>query len=264
MPNIFGRTKLSFNVLLSQLRLVICSVCLSAEALAEGRPQLVVAYGSHNAPPIAIVNESSGEIASGVIYDMGLELAARVGATPAFKLIPRKRLPFSLINGDVHVYCEWNPAWTAQADKLFWSEPMYTSSDHFMVRVDSPISLTHRDNLKGLVIGAIRGFKYSPALMAAVSQGHVVRVDVNSNQQNIDMLALKRVDAIIIEKFISGYLLKGREDSGAFRIEPLVDDVKDRYCSFSPKTPVSIPNLQKAAAAMRADGTIEKILQRYR
>jgi ABC-type amino acid transport substrate-binding protein len=254
----------SFNVLLRQLRLVICSVCLSAGALADGRPQLLFAYGSHNAPPIAIVNESSGEISSGVIYEMGIELAARVSATPAFKFVPRKRQALSLINGDVHVYCEWNPAWTAQADKLFWSEPMYTSSDHFMVKADSPISLTHRDNLKGLVIGAIRGFKYSPAFMAAVSQGHVVRVDVNSNQQNMDMLALKRVDAIIIEKSVAGYLLKGREDSGALRIEPLIDDVKDRYCAFSPKTPVSIPNLQKAAAAMQADGTIEKILLRYR
>ncbi|WP_157496895.1 transporter substrate-binding domain-containing protein [Hahella ganghwensis] len=107
---------------------------------AQADSTLRFSYGSHYGPPymVKVMKDGDKKAIGGLLYELGLEIARRLGVKPEFAEVPRKRLARWLLNGKVHAYCERNPLWVDEADQLLWSDPVYQSSDIYLVRQDYP------------------------------------------------------------------------------------------------------------------------------
>lgn len=152
-----------------------------------------------------------------------------------------------------------------RAQEFLMSEPFADGPLGFYKRKADNITYTNLQDLKQYHIGVVLGYINTPEFDAA---DYLQKETVNSDEQNLQKLALGRVDLIVIDKYVAQYLINTSMPENADQLEfmepPLLN--QPLYVIFSRQIADSVQRRQEFNAALKSmqeDGTLDKILERF-
>lgn len=159
-------------------------------------------------------------------------------------------------------------AWyTKQREAKFqFTDPYFVNTIQFVKRKDAPIDFKSYQDLKGLVIGVVNGYAYGDEFDNA--QG-ILKLPANHLIQNLLMLQQGRIDLTLGDKWVvrnelTEYFPTAIKDF-AFLGKPVATRTLHAAVSRArPDHDKIVKDFNQALKAMKADGTYEKILDRYR
>jgi polar amino acid transport system substrate-binding protein len=205
---------------------------------------------------------------AGVLVDIVTEAFRRCGRQVDIVLLPLARALTEARSGEIGGVFSLFRTPERETYLLYTSEPLALESQSFFVRKGSALSFDGdlkrlKDANLGVVNGASHGRSLDDAL-AAGSFSHVERVTTLSSL--IKMLAAGRVDLITSSRdsvWQAADILGQREQIA--ELSPQVDTVPS-YVTLTPTGDHAALAIDFSAAlrAMKEDGTVDKIVRRYR
>lgn len=197
-------------------------------------------------------------LTAGLHHDVGQALAAELGRTAQFIVLPRKRLSSALESGEADLMCHYLPDWLP--GKLGWSTPFLPNAELLISdrREPRPAALTALANIP---IGTVLGFAY-PELDKALGRDFR-REDAPSSGANLRKFAAGRVQHAVVNQLFLAY----QQRQGHFKaaLHPaLIIRPYQAQCAVSPKGSVSLAEVNRAIAALQARDAITPLFARYR
>lgn len=243
-----------------QLLLAACPAGAAAQGQAQGQgqdePLQVLIDGSIEMPQAQF---KDGEAVDGFQVLLAQEIGRRLGRPVRFRLVPRRRVPQMLVDGrEADMICNYLPSWLP--GPLQWSRAYFDDADLLLTAARRP-PLTHLQDAAGQPIGTVSGFVYPEMDMALGAR--FVRDDAPNALATLRKLMLGRVDHAIVGRVVFDYLKRRGEVPIALHPPLVVSRVKTA-CALSPHSRVKLSQLDAALAAMQADGSLARIVDRYR
>jgi len=225
--------------------------------MAHAEGEIVVAAPLSNAMPLASFENE--QLKDGIMRDLGLAIAQRLGRTARFLPVSRNRLNGALADGQADVLCYVMPGWTEQTP-LRWSRPLIPNRDLLVARADAP-PIKSIAELTDEPIGAVLGYRY-PEVERTLGS-HFRRDDGPDMHSNLRKLAAGRVRYAIVDQLTLQYetrtTLREFKPGQTLTVSSFV-----AHCAFSLKGRVPPEELQRSADSLLQDGTVDAILARYR
>lgn len=236
--------------------LLLAALAAPCLARAQDEPLHVLVDGSIEMPQALF---KDGQAVDGLQVELAREIGRRLGRPVRFHLVPRRRVAPMLTDGrQADLICNYLPAWLP--GPLQWSRAYLDDAD-LLVTAARHTAPARLEDLAGHPIGTVSGFLY-PEVDAALGP-RFVRDDAPNAIATLRKLALGRVDHALVGRVTFEYLVR----RGEVPIElhpPLVIARFKTACALSPRSGVSLAQLDGALAAMQADGTLGRLFDRYR
>lgn len=241
---------------LNRRQLLLAAWPAGAAAQAQEQPLQVLIDGSIEMPQAQFKN---GEAVDGFQVRLAQEIGRRLGRRVRFRLVPRRRVPQMLADGnEADMICNYLPSWLP--GPLQWSRPYFDDADLLLTATRRP-PLARLQEAAGQPIGTVSGFVY-PEMDAALG-ARFVRDDAPNALATLRKLALGRVDHAIVGRVVFDYLMRRGEVALSLH-PPLVISRVKTACALSPHSSVKRAQLDAALAAMQADGSLARLVDRYR
>ena len=246
---------LLFQIILLSL-LLVNGVALAGE-------KVTFAAFSREWEPFEMVVDSKPE---GAAIDLFRALMPE-GVELAVDLMPAPRSVLHVQGAPVYCRLESRNWWTRNANDYLWSEPVLTLKNVLYSSARKPVEFEGLASLHGLRIGCVRNYVY-PDIQPLFESGDLERYDVNDDLLLLRMLKAGRVDVAIFDD-ISAIWMVSKDDG-------LNQD--DFYVSQNPVGIANLrfvfnrdsdwkrrmPELNRNIRTKREDGTVDRILERYR
>jgi len=227
----------------------------AAEPAPRSAQAIVFVASAEEAMPLA---QYRGDVLEqGILKDLGEAIAKALHRKAEFVSLPRKRSEAALIKGTVDGVCYARKEWTDIA--LHWSKPFIPNSNLLVAAagVEPPKSVSE---LKGQTIGTVLGYRY-PELDVALGNGYR-HEDAPNMASNIEKLLVGHIRYAVVDGAIFAYERK-RDD----RLKPLpvltIASFSAR-CGFSPASKIPFAEIDAAIDKLVDDGSVKRILDRYR
>ena len=146
----------------------------------------------------------------------------------------------------------------------FTSVPIHVSSLVFFEKNGSNITFNTLEDLKGLTVGLVRGFKTSAAFDEAVDQGLFSVEFVSDIEQNFQKLRFGRLDLVLVNGHVGGNILRKLKITN-IRSLPVPLIAQPAYITFSNKKRLNhlIPLFDNELTKAKQDGSYQKIIDKY-
>ena len=240
----------------SRRSLLLLALAGTAPVRAQEPALVVLIDGSIEMPQARFHH---GRAVDGLQYHLAMELGRRLGREVRFRLVPRRRVPALLKDGqDADLICNYMPGWLP--GPLLWSRPYLDDGDLLVTAARRP-AIARLADVTGQPVGTVAGFLY-PEAQAALGAGFV-RDDAPNLIATLHKMALGRFDHAIVGRVSFEYLLRRGEVPLKLH-PPLVIARLRTACALSPHSSLPLARLDAALAAMQADGTLTRILDRFR
>jgi len=214
-------------------------------------------------PPYTII--APGHKQQGVLVDLFMAVAESLGYQGRVFSVSEKRGWDMLQTGGADLYCkakEWVPNHT----HYLWTNTIMRNDDVLYVRDDNPVQFNDIKDLYGMKIGVIKYFVY-PGLEAAFKSGMITRVNVTSPYALLEMVALGRIDAALMNLKGTQWMMRTRPELNAKRFRLLKKPVDSAWYRFLfPKGKNYQPLVRKfnqAIQKLKQDGTFKAIFAQY-
>jgi ABC-type amino acid transport substrate-binding protein len=114
-------------------------------------------------------------------------------------------------------------------------------------------------------IGVVRGYLNTPAFDDA---DYLVKEEASDDATNLRKLVYGRIDLAVIDRRVAEHLIRSEYPDYARRIEPMAPALADKplYVAFSRRSPrmeEAMAAFNRGLEAMRADGRLEALHERY-
>ncbi|WP_147822446.1 substrate-binding periplasmic protein [Salidesulfovibrio onnuriiensis] len=233
-------------------------VCFAVPAQAES-----ITFVTNEWPPYA------SESLEGLGFTSAIVKAAceRAGYQAEFKLMPWNRVLNVVKKGEYDAV--YNGYFNEERNKIYSYSDPYASGQIVLVTKKGS-GVTFDGNLQGLskyTIGVVKGYANTAEFDAA---DYLKREDGPNELTNLKKLMGGRVDAVVLDKYVALATIQSDPDlkakAGEFEIlEPALGENKI-YAFFSKSRPgadAKLAAFNKGLAAIKADGTIDKIMKQY-
>jgi ABC-type amino acid transport/signal transduction systems, periplasmic component/domain len=245
------------------LMLMVASGVLGTSGAARGEC-LVAFIPDTNWPPYLI--EDSGGKLSGLLPDLLQEVLNPLGFEVKLLRLPNKRGWVMLDSGEVDLHLKARE-WVPNAEDYLWSDPLFDSEDVLLYSRERPIRFDTLEDLVGLRIAVVNSFVY-PGLDEMFAAGEADRVPLDSPFAMLDLVAMGRADAAVVNRAETLWLFRNRPElhGKRFALTDVATDISPYRFVFT-KQKSWAPLLEKInqeLAAMKADGRLDEILHRYR
>lgn len=240
----------------TRLLLALCAAALAGAPTVQAAAPLVMLVDHSEEMPSARIER--GQVMEGISHDLAQLLGERLGREPRFLVLPRRRVAQALATGEADLLCDYLPAWLP--GPFAWSRPFLPGAYWVVTRRDrqAPTSLAELTTRR---VGTVRGYAY-PELQAQLGETNW-REDAPNADASLRMLALGRVDhAAVSQRF-----LQYQQRIGGFNVPlhaPLPVSTYQTQCALSPRSSVRLGVLNQALGEIVSDGSLERMLQRYR
>ena len=222
---------------------------------ASSAAELVVLVDTATEMPMARFERH--QLVAGIHFDIGLALARKMGRTPRFISLPRKRIVAALEAGTADILCSYVPEWLNGSFQ--WSQPFIPIvelllTDHSVPR---PGKL---EEVAGRTIGTVLGYAY-PEVEEVLGKDFV-RDDGSTAEANLRKLAVGRVKYAVTIQTTLDY----RRKLGTPELHlhpPMVLKTYQGQCAVSRKGKVGVLEVNHAIAAMQTDGSVAAIVAKY-
>jgi len=209
-------------------------------------------------------NIGEGGAVEGIAARIARHILERAGLSPHMSILPWPRCHAEAKEGSTDLI--WCITRTAErATYLTYSQPIWCSSNLiFFHRDDNLAPWRSWDALSGKTLGMVRGYNYGLDLESLRLRG--VRFELVGGDDALpQMLASRRIDAFVMEW--QAYRLHVHLGGGAIAAAApsglSIPDL-DYYVAASKRSPLGcavLPRIDKAIAAVRADGSLKQLLQ---
>ena len=236
-------------------------LALPVPARAAESQRLTLFLPDTDWPPY-VTQEGEGGVFSELLSAIAEPLGYRVNV----EFLPDRRGWEMLDTGQVDVHVKAKK-WVADPDKYLWTEPFLEHEDVLLYSAKSDLEYTSPEALYGKSVAAIRSFRY-PVFDPHFGPGKITRVDVGSPRAMLALLELGRVDAALVNRAETQWMLRHTPgtDPSAFRLDKTSFDTAQYRFLFSRKAKWEplIKRINAALAAMKRDGLLHAMLNRYR
>ena len=238
-------------------RAIGLAVWLTSSGIAAAQePALVFVAPANHAMPF--VDLQQGRLVGGILKDLGDAIAERVGRQAAYVVVPAKRVSAALDQGEADVLCYSAPRWI-EARQVTWSRPVFDYSGVVARRADVP-PLQDLTQLAGERLGTVAGYRY---LEVEEALGMTfLRDDAPDMGRNLAKLTAGRVRYAMTEALTLAYAM--RESKGPRPQKALTTVSYPTHCVFSTRRGLPVARLERAVDTLVTDGSVERILARYR
>ena len=243
-------------------RLTLVASCAAFASALQAEDTLTFSYWTKASAPFVFVK--GNKLEGGIIRDLGEALASKLGKQAEFINLPSRRIEPYLISGDVDFDCVTNPIWKDKADAYRWSPALFDGADRFLVREGKNNDITAFIDLKGKILGIYQGYVYHPDIMSMIDKGEVATVKVSDVEKGVYLLGLKRIDALIDFGVILAYQIKDQNLKGTMTMASHPADTFKLHCAYSHKVGVDYKLIDNAFRELSQDGSIQRILGKYR
>jgi len=228
---------------------------------AAEKQELILFLPDTDWPPF-VTQESDG----GVFGELLRAIVEPMGYSVRVRSLPERRGWEMLDDGlvDVHVKAR---EWVDEPDKYLWSEPFMLNEDVLLYAAARPLEYTTPEALYGISVATIRGFFYPP-FEPHFGPGKITRVDVATPYAMLDLLERNRVAAALVNRAETEWMLHHTPsiDPSRFVLDKRDFDQAQYRFLFSRKSgrKALVAKIDKALTAMRRDGRLKAILDKYR
>jgi polar amino acid transport system substrate-binding protein len=226
----------------------------TAAADNNDAPPLTFVVSSANSAPLEIT--ANGESSGGVIHDVSVELARRLGRQARFVTTSRKRIEDDLRVGRADALCYATPQWINAP--LSWTIPFIPNGEVIVMRQEAP-AIKSLSDLRGKTLGAVLGYAYPQLQLAG---GGITRDDAPSMQVNIRKLLTGRTQYAIVDSLSLAY--EARTNSELTKMPTFATSQFKAQCGFATRLNIPTKQINDAVAGMERDRTLDRILARYR
>lgn len=239
--------------------------CAPSAATAGERKTITLSSPSQGWPPYIIRNDG-GRGPDGILVDVLREISRAEGYELQQVFYPEKRGHMLLKEGRVDAVPK-AVEWVDDPSAYLWTDPVVDSPDVVVSRQTNPIQFTSPEDLAGLNVGLVFGFRY-PRLDPLISQGAITPHRANNSQNLLRMLDHGHLDCIVINPLVARWHLRNQADLSpndfAFSDRKL-DNASCRF-GFTPgkRWKPFIARFNKRLADMKKDGRLDAIMDRYR
>ncbi|MBH9552582.1 substrate-binding periplasmic protein [Inhella gelatinilytica] len=248
----YRRTGRGLWLAAAQVLTVLAALAPLSESVAR-EPNIVVfvAASNHTAP---LSRFEEGALVGGLVKDLGDALARRMGLQARYLVLPSKRAPAALRNGEGDLLCYTRPEWIG-SDFQF-TRPLIPNADVVAARA-SAAPLSSLLALRQRSVGTVLGYRYAEVEAALGSD--FKRDDAPTMEANLNKLAMGRMDYAVTDRLVLREAIR--------QGQPLREEwVLTRYaapCALSPRSPLRLATLQTALQALVDSGEWARILAVY-
>ncbi|WP_082532668.1 ABC transporter substrate-binding protein [Pelomonas sp. Root1237] len=221
---------------------------------AEPAVLRIVAPTSQSMPMLRMAEQRP---VAGLLKDLGEVFARQLGLSPVFLPLPSKRAALAVESGAADLLCYAKPEWL-EADVL-WTQLFLSGTGIIAAGPDSP-AVSQLQDLRDEPLGTVLGYRY-PAIDQVLARP-IAREDVADAETNLRRLALGRVRYAVTDRAALAHYVKSHPTSNlreVLEVEPY-----RLGCALSPAKADLLQPLNRVIDRMRVDGTLEKLLNRYR
>lgn len=200
----------------------------------------------------------------GVATDIVSTALARAGYASDFEQVPWARALFGVGEGRYDVLV--NTWYTDERTKLGqFSGEYLLNRVRFLKRKDTPIEYNNLQQLHTYPIAVVRGYAYSQEFDDDVS---LQKVPVHSFAMAVRMVAADRVKLTLEDEFVARYYLARESpkvrNAVEFLPKPLSENSLHILVSLkNPEHEQIVAGFDREIAAMKADGSYEKLLRQH-
>ena len=216
-----------------------------------------------NWPPFTPAKD--GLVNEGLSYALVTEVARRAGFAATLELFPQKRMEQMVRAGER----DGITVISRNADRegyLVFSEPLFAKQAYFYHRKGFKFDWNSFADLKGLRIGVVRGHNLGDDFAAAVVKHGLILDEASNVESNFRKLMAGRIDVLMANHWSAVSLLAQKE----FRGEIIAADKpyfnKSYHVGLSQKSDTALaklPRINEAIRAMKQDGTLDNLIQKY-
>lgn len=238
--------------------LLFLSLLLGASVCAEERPLRFSVTESWAMPMMRI---EQGQATGGILYDLQMRLAQKVGRRAELMVMPRLRVQQMLVRGEIDVRCYVNPAWLHESHHQYiWSVPFMVQRDLLVRRSDDqPLPPAQA---QGELVGTVLGFIY-PSLEPLFTSGHLRRDDARTQELALEKLQAKRYRYAVSNDLALQWF--NRRQPAAHQLQAVRELSADQVaCIVRDQPDVPTMALLRALVQMSNDGEFAAILAKYR
>lgn len=192
------------------------------------------------------------------------EAMKRAGYTPKGRLEKWER---ALEGSEIGAYEVVAAIWKTKAreEKLLYSDPYLKNNIVFVALSDSKIEFNNYSDLYGLLIGVLKDYAYDEKFM---NDPRILKLESNRLTQNLLAVANGNIDLAVADKRLALYELKTFMGNNRQKFRFLAKPLASRHLYIAapknnPDSKTIIANFNKALAAMKKDGSYQKILDEY-
>ena len=208
--------------------------------------------------------ETDNDELEGISVDILREIAERTQLELNINLMTPKRLRLQFSANKIDVNFADTAAWnkSANSSEFVFSEPYTTVSEYIYFLQSRYIDVHEPKDLRGKVVGINRGYYYAQ-FEDLFAQNVVQRTEAQSNKHLLTLLSKNRVQAAFFDDVLFNTLLS----QSGFERDLFKRGKRLTNLSLALKFRVEKKHLLKgvneAIADMKADGSIDKIINRY-
>ena len=242
-----------------------CMACVMAPALAQERLRVLVPEGS--SMPFAKFVRVNGVsvVAAGLEKDWAEAMAMQMGRVADIVAIPAKRVVDFAAKGDFDLQCFQSPAWySAESLAVYqWLKTPVLAVEERLIAGKDAAPVSTLADLHGKRVGVVLGYRYP--LLDPLFANHTLVKEVAPHESSlIDKQLRARADYSVFKSLNLAYLQKTDASYAGLMESPLVISRTELFCMRPRKSPVSLSALTLAQDALIANGTLKKVLARYR
>jgi polar amino acid transport system substrate-binding protein len=198
-----------------------------------------------------------GQLSGGILKDLGDALAQRLGRRARYLNVDVDGVTPTLTAGRADGICYVLPHWI-DGDYL-WSRPLIPDAELVVARDGAPPIRSLAD-LRDRPIGTVTGYRYPRVEQVLGKQ--FFRTESPNMDKNLRRLMAGEVQYTILVQSTMAYLTRNDK---TLRLRPdLVFSTFKAQCAFSRKSRIPFQDISRAIDTLVDDGSVERILARYR
>lgn len=202
------------------------------------------------------------EITGGLIYELAHAIGDKSKLRPQFVLLPRNRIDPGALNNEFDIRCYVAPEWVKNKNSYLWSVPLFEISDVVVGHKNAP-QIKKLTDLNGKKIGTVLGYIY-PALEKDIKNGNIEREDAENQKTVLHKLVRTRTSYAISNSLSYAYFLKTSENRGELAKWQKQISVTDFHCAILKNSHLNTRDLILSIRELKKNGSIERILSKYR
>jgi len=204
-------------------------------------------------------------VVKGANIDVIREITKKLKIKVTFKTMPWQRLLKNIAINKIACAAAFFKSSTRVDNMFFMTEPLSITDYTIFIEQSNTDKYRKLIDFKGASIGVNRGFKTTPEFESAVSQGLIKQYEVGNEQQSLRMLSTARIAGVLTDKNVGLFNIKKMGLKNIIPLKPALKSIPV-FLVFSKQHRDSglVEQFNQALAKMKAEGTYQKIFNKYR
>lgn len=237
-----------------QRLLCTLAVLLPQAVLAAPAPEFIWVAPLNQTMPLA--QYQNDKISGGILKDIGDLIARRLGRVARYVSVPGDQVGNVMQQGKVDGICYVRPFWID--GDYHWSEPFMADAELVAAREDAPV-VASLAGLRDLPVGTVASHRH-PRIEQVLGE-RFIRVDSDSMHENLRRMAQGEFQYTVIGQSTLDYQVSIK----AIRLRPdIVIASFKAQCAFTKTSSVPFAKVDHLIREMLLDGSVDRILARYR